>query len=207
MLRAADIPCVETLTQKLRFVSVHQAATMWWPGRRPTTVRQHLNALTRDGWLSRLATTVGPPLPLERPLCTWRPGDSPPDFDALAYAAQRRAPTNRVPMELFAATPAAARRFGGHTGQFKLGSLFHDLNVAELYVRLFLKDRPAAQAWIGEDLLVLDRGGDVCPDVELRGSDGRPYRVLEFAGTSYKAERFARLIDDCAFRGLPMEVF
>jgi len=207
MLRAADIACVETLTQKLRFLSVEQAAGMWWLGRRHSTVRRRLLALADEGWLSRLTTVVPPALTLAYPLCSWSPGDEAPDFDALAYAAQNRAPRARTSVDLFAATPAAARRFGGRAGAFKLGHLFHDLNVAALYARLVAHDPAYAQAWVGEDRLLAERAGDVCPDAELRTPDGTPYRVLEFAGTSYKAERFARLLDDCAFRRLPMEIF
>lgn len=207
MLRAADIACVETLTQKLRFLSVEQAARMWWPGRRHSTVRHHLRTLADEGWLLRLTTAVPPALSLVQPICSWSPGEEAPDFDALAYTAQKRAPRARTSMDLFAAAPAAARRFGGRAGGFKLGHLFHDLNVAALYARLFTEDPASAEAWVGEDRLLLERAGDVCPDVELRTPDGTPYRVLEFAGTSYKAERFARLLDDCAFRQLPMEIF
>jgi hypothetical protein len=207
VLSAEDTDFLEVLTHKLRILSANQIARGWWPGRPLASVRRHLLRLIDGGFLRVVNAAVEQELPLDGPLCTWNPGDPPPHFGALAHVARKRANRPRSTAELYGATPRAARLLGGLPGNIKLGSLNHDLNLGALYLKL--RDRLPAYAadWVGEDLLVPEKGGDVCADVELRDAAGTTYRVLEFAGSSYKAERFERIHDDCAFRALPLEVW
>ena len=202
MLRARDTDVLEALTHYVRFLSSDQIARAWWRDN-PERARPRLRELARAGWLRMLAAPLPAELPLRSPLAVWAPGDEPPHFGRLAHAAQLRGKGERQQTELWAATTQAERVLGGRAGTFKPDCLFHDLNVGALFVRLQMEHPEEVENWVGEDALVPTKGGDVCADVEFHDVNGRAYRVLEFAGTSYKAERFERLHDDAAFRSLP----
>ncbi len=207
MLRELDTDLLESLTHRVRFLSAEQIARTWWADARLELARRRLRELAQEGWVRIFAAPLPPELPLTEPLATWEPGAAPPHFGALAHAAQRRKGGDTRATELVAATTRAERVLGGRAGLFKLDSLFHDLNVGALYLRVRSENPEDAENWVSEDQLVPEKGGDVCADVELRDDAGRAYRVLEFAGTSYKAERFERIHDDAAFRGIPYAVW
>jgi len=208
MMRDLDGQVLEVLTHHLRFMGTRQIARAWWDSRPPHEATQRLRHLTQRGWLRSLTLPLVPELSLATPLFAWEPGQPPPHFGALAYEARRRATTTSPEItQLFCATPQAARAFGGRPGSFKLDCLHHDLNVAALYVKLRTQSPEDAENWVGEDALVSDKGGDVCPDVELHDVRGRVYYIHEIAGSSYKAERFERLHDDGAFRAIPYSIW
>lgn len=206
VLRAQDTEVLEALTHHVRFLSGEQIARTWWPGA-PHRARPRLRRLAEEGWLRIQPALLPAELPLARPLAVWAPGDAPPHFGKMAHAAQQRGKGERHATELYAATTRAVAVLGGRAGAFKPDSLFHDLNVGALFVRLLRQAPEEAENWVGEDALVPEKGGDVCADVEFHDRNGRAYCVLEFAGTSYKAERFERLHDDAAFRALPYATF
>ncbi len=203
-----DREVVESLTLRVRIISPDQAARTWWPttATGPRLARRRLDALGAAGFLRRMTVHTHPELDLTGPVVDWRPGDPSPAFGSVAYRLQKRWTQPIVQRAVYAATPRAARLFGGRAPGLKRPSqATHDLHVTTVYLKA-LAERPAVAAeWVSEDILAPLRRGEKLPDA-LVVRFGKPTLVVEFGG-AYDAERVERVHRDCADRRLPYELW
>ena len=131
------------------------------------------------------------------PICTWTPGQCPPDFGALAWQLEKRWRAVRPRrVTICWATARAAQLFGGLANfATRASQLEHDLGTASVLVRLHETQPDLAADWIGEDVLRRDFAPDCralkkTPDGAIVRGD-RIVQVAEFGG-QYKANRLRK---------------
>lgn len=209
VLTPRDRQLLETLTLRVRVISVAQAARTFWGNTAAPeeNASRRISSLERAGYVARFVLVCHPELGLESPTVTWKPGEPPPDFAAASYRLKTRWSEKPKPTPVVIATEAAANWLGGYGGRRPRPSeASHDLHVAALYLRM-LRDAPGrARAWQSEAQLlarVRHKGGRL-PDAMIVGSKEKT--VLEFGG-AYSAAKLGAFHRYCAERGLPYEVW
>lgn len=203
-----DLDIVETLTRRVRLLSIDQVARIWWPqARSRRVVRRRLRRLVAAGLIARTIANVHPLFDLRRPLATWSSGEEEPDFVQVALQARTRWHSPSVPSELFYATRLAANLYGSSAGHLpELNHRDHDLLLGQVYL-VFRKARPAdARQWIGEDTRPKAGYRIKDPDAFLVDDDGKLLRVIESAGR-YSTAQVASFHDHCVEYGLPYELW
>lgn len=182
------------LAESVRAMTLEQIAATWWTSTRwgKSRAKASLQALVDSGWLHlqrALVRKIHQPL---GPLVAWEPGDAQPEFDELARALHRRALSDAK----FATVAYAAKRavlfFGsGPAPSVKLTQLTHDLNVSELYLRVF-RSRDDGTRWLSEDRLPSDWPMRERPDAVLVDESGKTLRAIEYGG-DYPVSRLQEL--------------
>src|SRR5690349_9025321 len=91
-LTARDEQILETLTTKIRVLSLDQIARTWWGQARAgaSLAARRLSVLGRTGLLTFEPLWSRPELPLSKPLFSWQPGMPPPDCAHLSTQAVAR---------------------------------------------------------------------------------------------------------------------
>ena len=207
-LTQRDRDLVQALAQKVRVFGQRQIANHWWNGEL-ANARRRLKRLTEQTLVARLSVQARSIPELESPLVSWRPGDSAPDFGAIAYRCQRRWRLRATRSCIaWIATERGAQLFGGvGRGELKHPTqATHDLGVAAVWLRLHSIAPQWATAWRGEDLLAHTRHGEKLPDAFIVDQNEQVAWVIEFGG-SYDAERVAAFHRDCAERSLPYQLW
>ena len=179
-----ELDIVETLTRRVRLLSLEQIARVWWPKLRSLRgVRRRLRSLSTAGLVARAIVNVHPLLDVRAPLVRWTPGEDPPDFARIAVLAKGRWQQASTPQQLFLATKFAANLFGSSAGQLPdVTHRDHDLLLGQVYV-LYRITRPAEAArWVGEDTRCKAGYRIKDPDALLCAAGGKVTRVIESAG-------------------------
>ncbi len=196
------------LALKVRLFSLRQIAAHWWAGEL-ANARRRLKHLQAGELVRRVTVPVRTLPPIERPVASWQPGHSDPDFSAVSYRLQSRWKSRPVRLvTAFIASGKTAQLFGGkNRGELKYPTqATHDLGVAEVWLR-FHECVPAwAEAWQSEDQLAHTRRGEKLPDAFLVNEEGQTDSVVEFGG-AYDARRIEELHRDCASRDLPYQIW
>lgn len=205
-----DESIIETLIFKVRVLTLLMIADTWWPTARSRTIHatRRLKELVDAELLERADVLADPLLPLTQPLCTWHPGQPPPDSEAVGYALKSSWTAAPCQTLVYVATPKAIRQYGGRgLGGFRHRlQATHDLHVAAIYLH-YLKSAPdKASAWVGEDILGKAGHRIKDPDAMLVGPDGKPYEVIEFGGR-YDARRVREFHEHCERFGLRYELW
>lgn len=203
-----DLDIVETLTRRVRLLTVEQVARIWWPSARHLRiVRRRLRRLTAGGLLHRTIVNVHPLLQLKRPLLSWHDNKAEPNFERASTQARTRWTQPANPAEVYSATPVAANLFGSTATQLpQLNHRDHDLLLGQIYV-LYRTERPAeARMWIGED--ALDKAGYRIkdPDAFLIDDNGTKFSVIESAGR-YGPKQIESFHHHCVENELPYELW
>lgn len=204
-----DLELLDTLTQRVRVLSLDQVARTWWGNSADPRdgARRRLRSLEGWGFIERVKLTGHRELELTEPLVLWSPGDEQPDFGALAYRLERRWPDPPATAPAAIASREAGSWLGGKGGRVpKPVEVSHDLSLGALYLRFRSEESERARHWVSEARLKEEGFGDteVLPDALIRG--GGEETVIEFAG-SYPRSKFEKLHTFCARRGLPYEVW
>lgn len=134
-----DRRILDTLTARVRLLSLSQIARVFWSGVRDPRVaaRKRLAVLERTGFLERLNVLARPELPLPAPVAKWAPGEAPPNFGAVAYQVQARWEQAPTPTTVVVATARAGHWCGGQGGRRpRTSEITHDLHLAAVYLRL-----------------------------------------------------------------------
>lgn len=146
--------------------------------------RQALTDLQASGWLWRRTMLARPLLDLSSgPLLSWHPGDTEPNYHALAWKLAKRWNAGPVSQTVFGATKKTLAHFGqpGLGRPSRAVSVTHDLHVTEMYLQLLRARRRDASLWVGErDLACF--GWTKVPDAVL-ANGSKAVRVLDFAGS------------------------
>ena len=205
-LTQRDREILRALTRAVRVASLDQIAQVWWHGadHATTNARARLRRLVDRGLLQSRRVNY-----LEReatePLCTWSPGEAPPNFDALSYRLERRAEAAAGRLStVYQATSKAARATAGKPPLYRHNlQLAHDLVTTSVYMRYLEKWPELSPQWRGEDFL----GGTARrADAVLLDPAGRPHRLIEVGGV-YSPAKIASSHALAARRSLSWELW
>ena len=202
-----DIEVVETVLDKVPFLSLEQVARTWWPGRTTNAARSRLRQLVAGGYLWTACVPAHPELPLTDPVIRWHPGDERPALASVAHHLEHRWTEPARPTHIYRATKKAARKFGGDGG--RLGHQLHvnhDLHVATVYLLYRSLHPEFVERWVSEHHLAASRRHQKLPDAALRDARGRVCFIIE-GGGAYRLRHLQPFHDDCERRGLPYEVW
>ena len=209
MLTDRDKDLLETLSIRVRILSLDQIARLWWTHAADPTrhARRRLRALEDRGFVEHRRFAAHPMLALDQPVFAWRPGHSAPDPDATSYALTSRWTELTKNVPVYVATQRTKGALGGGLARLSpLGHETHDLHVSELFVRLRLDQPDRAARWVGEEAFAKDRHDDKRPDALLVDHAGQPELVIEFAG-KYSPDHVWSFHQDCADRELAYELW
>jgi hypothetical protein len=207
-LTERDREILETLTLKIRFLSVSQVARTWWAdsANSVANARARLKALEQAGLIVRFTTIAHPEIELASPIAVWEPGDRAPDFGSASWRLKSRWTKPPAATPSVIATKGAGHQFAGFGGRYpRPTEQTHDLHVAALYLGFRLLRPDEARAWVSEEILRADlRGADKLPDAMIRAGDSK--RVIEFGG-AYGKPKLASFHRFCAELELPYELW
>ena len=136
-LTARDEEILDTLTRRVRVLTLRQIARTWWltSVRPEEAARDRLQILRRDGLLQIQTAPAHPELLLESPVVTWKPTDRDPDFGAISYRLKSRWKEHPISTVCVSSTRNAANRFHGHGGRFpRPVERTHDIHLARVYL-------------------------------------------------------------------------
>jgi hypothetical protein len=210
-LTAADREFVEALCGRVRCMSErqHEAFAALRGITNPKAARRRRYFLVASGLLRHASVPARPIVRLGGPLFTWAPGERPPDFQALSYAAERRSSAPLEPTRIYYATRKAVRLLGGPaSGEMPNAmQVAHDLGVSAIYLGLLTDDPEVAALYRGEDQMAdFHEKFRKVPDGFLCDERGRPCVAVEFLGL-YPPQRIASFHDDIRRRGLGYELW
>jgi hypothetical protein len=203
-----DLDIVETLTRRVRLLSIRQIARIWWPQAGSLrVVRRRLRRVAQSGLLARAIVNVHPLLNLSQPLARWTPGGEVPDFQEVSLQARSRWQSASTPQEIFSATRLAANLYGSSAGALPdLTHRDHDLLLGQVYVIYRKAGSAEVCDWVGEDALPKAGYRIKDPDAFLVDSDGNMTRVIESAGR-YSFRQVESFHEHCVEHGLPYELW
>lgn len=206
---AKELQVLETLTIKVRMLTLPQVAQAWWAENQnpERTAETHLARLEANGLVERHSVDAEPLLPLPAPILTWQTNSATPDFRGIARALITRWREPSGPTKIYVATKRAANLFGSYGGGLKDRlSATHDLHLGQVYL-FYLHHHPAdAQDWRGEDVFRKAGFGIKDPDAFLVNPSGVFRKVIEFGGR-YDHRRVAEFHSHCAERQIEYELW
>lgn len=207
-LTSRDFDLLETLTRRVRLLTVLQVAQIWWPDRRSQTgTRRRIEELARTELVELKTLSVHPLLPVDEPLFHWKPGAASPDVDAISQRCTERWSQPDILMTVCVATRRAANLFGSSAwGTPPHEHRNHDLRLADVYASYRRRQPKLAARWTGEHALSKAGFRVKDPDAFLCFPDGRIQRVIESAG-SYGPQQVRSFHMHCAARKLPYELW
>lgn len=186
---------VETLSKRVRVLSITQVAREWWPDAADGEglAKRFLNRLAARGRVRMLRLFARPELIPTEPLVTWQPGLPVPDFGALAYQLRRRRTGPAVE------TACVISAFGRPP---RPTDTTHDLHLAAVYLLMRRELPTRAATWQFEDSL--QKRGEKLPDARVR--DGKKWTVIECGG-EYAPHRLESDHKYCAERAWGYEIW
>ena len=203
-----DIDIVETLTRRVRVLSLTQISAIWWAAAGSHRVtRRRLRRLVSGDLVVRTTVNAVPIQPVYRPLFEWREGNREPNPRHVSADARTRWNKAPVPTEVYLASRRAASLFGSTAGHLpRVEQIDHDLLLAEVYV-LYRRYRPAeSERWIGEDTRPKAGFRIKDPDAFLISREGQTTRVIESAG-AYSPRQIESFHQHCLEQSLPYELW
>lgn len=209
-LTTRDEEILDTLTLRVRYLSLAQLARTWWAETTDPLANATLRVrhLEQAGFLIRFTAMARPEFPLTRPVITWQPHDPAPDLGAASYQLQSRWKESARATPAVIATASAGHRMGGWGGRFpRQSEQSHDLMMGALYLqyRQLLSPAIITAQWISEEgLRQQKQAGEKLPDAILRTPLGD--RVIEFGG-AYSREKLRLFHDYCREKALPYELW
>jgi len=204
-----DQALIRTLTRRVRFLSIKQAARTYW-GRTADpeeSARRRIASLEEAGVLRRFTVLAHPELELDQPEACWQPGGTPPDFGAVSYRLKARWTETVQPTVIVIATEGAGNWMGGHGGRLPRPSeATHDLHLAAVYLHMLRHAPERARFWKSEAALQAAGAGrnSRLPDAMISGRQEKT--VIEFGG-AYSKRKLMEFHRHCEDRQLPYEVW
>lgn len=196
-----DFDIAQTLALRIRLLARSQATRLW------PNADERLPRLVSAGLVEQFKINAHPLLQPQKPLASWVPGQTEPDFMAISTRAQARWNCAAVTSEVFAASKKTANLFGGDAhGLPPVEHRDHDLLLSDAYV--FYRDRRSEVAlrWIGEDFFAKAGFKIKDPDAFLVDDVGQFRCVIESAGR-YSTRQVQSFHDYCVVHNLPYELW
>lgn len=212
-LTERDLEIFDTLTRRVRVLSLEQIARTWWPdSANPTrTAEGRIKSFAAEGLLKIEHAPAHPELDLQNPVAQWSPGDEDPDHGATSYRLQSRWRLHPILTPCISASRLAAARFGGYGGRPpKDVERTHDIHMARVFLFYRTRQPDLVRYWVFEEQIKAERKrsrslyGQKLPDVFLRC--GGSVRVIEFGG-AYSKEKLFSFHDYCKGNALPYEIW
>ena len=207
-LTARDLDLLETLTRRVRLLTVRQIAVHWWPdARSQCQTRRRIERLAAARLVEVHRINAHPLLPITKPLFTWKPGDDEPNCERIAVTCQDRWTQPAMSMTVCVAAPLAANLFGSTACSIPLREhRNHDLRLACVYATYRSQRPQLAALWTGEHALPKAGYRIKDPDAFLCAADGQVVRVIESAGR-YSVAQVESFHEHCAEHDLPYELW
>ena len=209
-LSPRDNEILDSLTLRVRLLSVSQVARTWWAetANPEANATERLKLLEKAGLVQRFTAMARPELPLEAPIVVWEVGQAPPDFGAASYRLQARFTAALQKRPCVIATRMAGARFGGKGGRLpRKAEQTHDIHMAAVFLRYRSLHPNLIEHWQSEEIIKRDRPakkGEKLPDAMIR--TGTWDRVVEFGG-EYNRDKLIAFHDYCAEKGFPYEIW
>jgi hypothetical protein len=209
-LTPRDVDILDTLTLRVRYLSLAQIARTWWANSQDplANARARLKGLESAGFVLRFTALARPEFALIAPMIGWQPGDPTPDFGAASYQLQARWTQSAITTPAVIATTAAGHQFGGHGGRFpRQSEQSHDLMMGALYLyyRQLLGPARITKQWISEESLREQKqAGEKVPDAILRTPHGE--LVIECGG-AYSKNKLTQFHAYCDENAFPYELW
>lgn len=208
-LTTRDEGILDTLTQRVRVLSIGQIVRTWWPEQRrgEESAASRLQALADAGFIMRIVEWAHPELSLDAPALIWRPGEEVPNLGQVSYRLRSRWTGAPRATTAFIATRLAGSTFGGNGGRRPRPSeMTHDLHLAAVFLRLLSKQPRTAQSWISEAAQYAKGAGrhERLPDALVRDRNGTT--VIEFGG-AYSKRKLMEFHEFCVERSLSYELW
>jgi hypothetical protein len=207
-LTSRDLDLLETLTLRVRLLTVRQVAQLWWPGgQNQRQARRRLERLAAANFVEMHRINAHPLLPVTRPLFDWQPGGDEPDNERLAAQCRGRWTKAAVPMMVCVAAALTANLLGSTArGIPPREHRDHDLRLASVYAAYRSHQPSLAALWTGEHGLPKAGYRIKDPDAFLCDGDGKVLRVIESTGR-YSAAQIQSFHEHCEANSLPYELW
>jgi len=208
-LTSRDLELLDTLTRKVRVLTIQQIARTWWTTsqRAIENARERVSVLSSRQLLQTQRVPAHPELPLEAPAASWNIGEAKPDFGSVSYRLKARWKDHLVSTLCVSATSSSANRFSGHGGRFpRQVERSHDIHLAAVYLRYRQEQPELVPGWIFEEQLREEkqRRSGRLPDVII--CTGSTNKVVEFGG-AYPKAKLEAFHAYCKEQELPYEIW
>lgn len=207
-LTERDRDLLETLTLRVRVLSLAQIGRVWWhDSLRPISlIRRRLTQLQDAGFVETFDLMAHPELPVSEALTKWTPGKPAPDFGALSWRLRSRWDQPQVNTRCVIATRLAGHFFGGYGGRKpRRAETSHDLHLSAVYLRIRAHEPDRAATWISEAARKKEAGfGEKLPDGIV--FDGQQKTAIEFGG-AYDKPKLEAFHNFCQQQSLAYEIW
>ncbi len=215
VLTKRDLEIFDTLTKRVRVLSLAQVARTWWAdAKEPTRVAENrLRILVGENLLQIERAPAHPEIQIEAPVAIWALGQPEPEFGAISYQLQTRWHQHPVLTPCVSASRAAADRFGGYGGRPPRSvERTHDIHMAQVFLRFRGRHPESVPDWVFEEQVKTERKlagrrstpGEKLPDAFLRSKSGT--RVIEFGG-AYGKDKLIAFHGYCKEHSFPYEIW
>ena len=203
-----DFDLLETLTLRVRILTLLQCAQLGWPQLRNLAApERRMRRLVDAGLIESQVINALPPTFDEEPLVAWQPDTAEPDAVEISQSARQRAGIAARPTTVYVASARGACLFGGSArGLPSMERRERELRLAAVYVR-YRRQRPQEAAhWVGN--AAVPKAGDGLKDFDasLHHPRGWILRVIHCAGR-YAPRQVERFHDYCFQDDLPYELW
>jgi hypothetical protein len=216
LLTQRDLEIFDTLTRRVRVLSLPQVARTWWPNaREPKRVSENRLRALADENLVRIERAVAhPELDLAGPIESWSMGEADPDFGSLSYKLQSRWSADPVRTSFISASKSAAQRFGGYGGRPpRCVERTHDIHMAQVFLH-YRQHHPALVCdWVFEEQVKAERKksgarskdrSQKLPDAFIRTKSST--KAIEFGG-AYGKDKLIAFHRYCKENSFPYEIW
>jgi len=209
LLGERDRLILDTLTRRVRALSIGQVARTFWEGTNSAqrSAARRVGELEVAGLLEQHVVLAHPELELDAPILVWRPGNPTPEFGKIAYCLKSRWRHPPQATRIVIATAEAGTWLGGYGGRIPRASeTTHDLHLASVYLRMLKAQPRRARKWESEARLLARGGGrgEKLPDALIRSRGGAT--AIEFGG-AYPVTKLRAFHEHCRNRGLAYELW
>lgn len=203
-----DLDLLETLTLRVRLLSLVHCAQLGWPDlRRLAAAERRMRRIADAGLVESYVVNTLPPACDDGPLVIWQPNAAAPNVMQVSQLARQRAGAAAQPTTVYVASARGACLFGGSArGLPSMERRERELRLAAVYVR-YRRQRPEeAAGWIGN--AAVPKSGHRLKDFDASLSDsrGRLVRVIHCAGR-YTPEQVELFHEHCLEQDLPYELW
>lgn len=205
-LTQRDRALLDTLTRRVRLLSVEQvAAAFWGSSNRRSGAERRLRQLAEAGLLVRTTILARPLIELEAPVVLWTANDPRPDFGPVSHRLRARWQHPPRATNVVYATTAAGAWMGGQGGRApRRSEATHDLHLAAVYLRLLREHPHRAAGWVSEGRLLAGGSDGKLPDAVIELRDERT--AVEFGG-AYSVRKLEAFHEHCESCGLNYEIW
>jgi len=195
-----DLAIVETLTTRIRMMTLEQLVRVWWPkANNNGASKRRLRKLTEAGMIEQRIVNVSCHQTPDEPRFHWLPGGVPPNADDIV--GRRADSPASVSMHVVNATKLAANLFGSTVYDLpELHRRRHETALAFVYTH-FAATRPRdAERWN------LTSDADVSADAWLVDSEQRPQLAIKLV-SAMTPEHIVKAHERFASTSIPYELW